>query len=136
MSLPGGAVEMGESYEQAALREAHEEIALDPSLVRTIGQLSSVDIPVSGFRLHPIVAVIGDRPSLHPADGEVARVLDVSLGQLMDPKAVTWRTRTRDAQVIEIPAFSVANVEIWGATAMVLAELLTLLGWPEHPTRG
>ena len=57
VSLPGGVIEPGESYAHAALREAHEEIALDARLVRVIGALTPVDIPVSGFRLHPIVGL-------------------------------------------------------------------------------
>jgi 8-oxo-dGTP pyrophosphatase MutT (NUDIX family) len=129
VSLPGGVVETGESFEQAALREAHEEVGLDTSLVRTVGPLTPVDIPVSGFRLHPIVACASTRPDLRPADGEVARLLEVRLEDLVAADAVTWSTRVRDADLITIPAFSVAGVDIWGATAMVLSELVTLLGW-------
>ena len=134
VSLPGGVVETGESFEQAALREAREEVGLDTSIVRTLGPLTPVDIPVSGFRLHPIVAAADARPGLEPADGEVARLLDVRLADLVATGAVTSSTRVRDTDVITIPAFSVAGVEIWGATAMVLSELLTVLGWPT-PTR-
>src|SRR5262245_36833808 len=76
VSLPGGVIEPGETVEQAALREAHEEVALDTSGVRLLGTLTPVDIPVSGFRLTPVVASIDHRPRLVPADGEVARVLE------------------------------------------------------------
>ena len=55
MSLPGGVAEPGETYEQAALREALEEVALAPDAVRVLGLLTPLDIPVSGFRLHPVV---------------------------------------------------------------------------------
>ncbi len=57
VSLPGGVVEAGETFEQAALREAHEEIALETASVRVLGALTPIDITVSGFRLHPIVAI-------------------------------------------------------------------------------
>ena len=57
VSLPGGVVDPGETFEQAALREAHEEVALPLDEVRVLGALTPLDIPVSGFRLHPIVAV-------------------------------------------------------------------------------
>ena len=53
VSLPGGVIEHGEAFEQAALREAHEEISLERAAVRVVGKLTPVDIPVSGFRLHP-----------------------------------------------------------------------------------
>jgi len=66
VSLPGGVVDPGETFEQAALREAHEEVALRLDGVRVLGALTPLDIPVSGFRLHPIVAVQLSRPQLTP----------------------------------------------------------------------
>ncbi len=129
VSLPGGVLEPGETYEQAALREAHEEIALPIEHVRVLGALTPIDIPVSGFRLHPIVGALDDLPALHPSDGEVARILKVPLAQLMDPATLIETERTRDGISIAVPAFAVDGVEIWGATAMVLAEFLALLGW-------
>jgi 8-oxo-dGTP pyrophosphatase MutT (NUDIX family) len=129
ISLPGGVIEPGESYMHAALREAHEEIALDTNLVRVIGALTPIDIPVSGFRLHPIVALADARPALSPADGEVASILDVPVDTLASPGCVAQTMREREGRPIEVPAFCVAGQEIWGATAMVLAEFLSLSGW-------
>src|SRR5262249_10221740 len=85
VSLPGGVVEPGETFERAALREAHEEIALPLDGVRLLGRLTPLDIPVSGFRLYPIVACITKRPPLAPSDGEVARILVVPVAELADP---------------------------------------------------
>ena len=132
VSLPGGVIEPGETFEQAALREAHEEIALPLEGVRVLGALTPLDIPVSGFRLHPIVAEVGARPRLAPSDGEVARILDVPLDELLEPSRFTTVDRVRDERATTIPHFRVGPVggdEIWGATAMVLAEFLSLLGW-------
>jgi 8-oxo-dGTP pyrophosphatase MutT (NUDIX family) len=129
VSLPGGVIERGETYTHAALREAHEEIALDTALVRVAGALTPIDIPVSGFRLHPIVGLMNSRPTLRPADGEVARILDITLEEIMAPGCVADTTRERDGRRIIAPAFCVAGHEIWGATAMVLAEFLSLVGW-------
>jgi 8-oxo-dGTP pyrophosphatase MutT (NUDIX family) len=129
VSLPGGVVEPGETFEQAALREAQEEIALDLRHVRVMGALTPLDIPVSGFRLYPIVAAIDSRPHLIPADGEVAHILEVAIDDLLDAGAVRRVDRTREGIALTIPGFHVAAHEIWGATAMVLAEFLTLLGW-------
>jgi len=129
VSLPGGVVEPGETFEQAALREAHEEVALETEHVRVLGRLTALDIPVSGFRLYPIVAATASRPALHPADGEVAHILEVAVDELLDPRAVRRVERERDGVRLTIPGFHVSTHEIWGATAMVLAEFLTLLGW-------
>ena len=129
VSLPGGVVDPGETFEQAALREAHEEVALPVDAARVLGALTPIDIPVSGFRLHPIVGVANARPGLTPSDREVARILYLPLGDLLNPDHCRAVERTRDGVALLVPAFHVADVEIWGATAMVLSEFLTLLGW-------
>ena len=129
ISLPGGVVEPGETLERAALREAHEEIALPIDDVSVLGALTPIDIPVSGFRLHPIVATAPVRPPLHPAVGEVARIVEVAVDELLQPATLGITIRTRDGHPIQAPAFRIGDIEIWGATAMVIAEFLALLGW-------
>jgi 8-oxo-dGTP pyrophosphatase MutT (NUDIX family) len=133
VSMPGGVVETGETFEQAALREAHEEVGLAIEDVEVLGPLTSIDIPVSGFRLHPVVACAAARPHLHPADAEVARILEIDVDLLFDTTAIGWRAMTRDGVTRQVPCLAVAGTEIWGATAMVLAEFLTLLGWHGPP---
>jgi len=68
-------------------------------------------------------------PRLAASDGEVARILEVSVQELLDPRHLIVTQRSRDGVVYTVPAFRIQNVEIWGATAMVLAEFLSLLGW-------
>jgi 8-oxo-dGTP pyrophosphatase MutT (NUDIX family) len=129
VSLPGGVVEPGESFEQAALREAHEEIALPVGDTRVIGPLTPLEIPVSGFRLHPVLGSIDRRPELKAADGEVASILEVSVEDLLAQRPPQVTERERDGRKVLVPAFRAGRVEIWGATAMVLAEFLVMLDW-------
>ncbi len=129
VSLPGGVIEPGETVEQAALREAHEEIALATADVRLRGRLTPLDIPVSGFRLHPVLATLPRAPAVAPSDLEVARILQVPVDTLLEPATVQWRPMRRDLVSLDVPGFEVDGTVIWGATAMVLAEFLTVLGW-------
>ena len=128
VSLPGGAVEPGETMRDAALREAAEEVGLEPARVRVLGELSILPIAASGFVLHPVVGVTERELRLRPADGEVSRVLHVPLADLRDPRNLRQGTYWRPEHPIRAPYFAVQEERVWGATAMVLAELLAVLG--------
>lgn len=128
VSFPGGAIEPGEAIASAALREAAEEIAIDPSIVRIVGALTPLHIPVSDFIVHPIVGVMDRTPGFRHAAAEVARVLEVPFEDLLDPGRVHVTTRMRDDVVVEVPYFDIAGEQVWGATAMMLAELICAIG--------
>lgn len=128
ISLPGGAVDPDDaSLEDAALREAHEEIGLDPSVVRVVGRLDSVWIPVSNFELVPIVAVTDHRPTLTIGLDEVAELLELPLARLLAPDGVTEEEITVPGAVLRAGVYMWAGHRIWGATARTLSMLATVL---------
>jgi 8-oxo-dGTP pyrophosphatase MutT (NUDIX family) len=127
ISLPGGATDEGETLVQAALREAHEEIGIDPARVRVLGELTPVYVLVSGFTLHPIVGITDARPDFTPAAHEVEEVIEVSIEDLQDASNIRHGTRTREGLAIEYPYFDLRGSHVWGATAMILGEFISLL---------
>jgi 8-oxo-dGTP pyrophosphatase MutT (NUDIX family) len=127
ISLPGGATDPGETLAEAALREAAEEIAVDPSAVRILGELTPVHVLVSGFTLHPVVGLTDRRPDFTPAPGEVEEILEVSLDDLRDASRIRQGTRIREGVAVEYPYFDLLGHQVWGATAMVLGEFICLL---------
>ena len=134
VSFPGGLIDAGESVRDAALREAFEEVGLDPAAVRVAGALSPLYITVSNFAIHPVAGVAASTPRLRPSAAEVARLLPAPLAALADPANLRRGTRWRDDLPCDVPYFEVRNERVWGATAMVLAELLTLLDLaPRNP---
>jgi 8-oxo-dGTP pyrophosphatase MutT (NUDIX family) len=127
VSFPGGQREAVESLEATALREAHEEVALDPQAVDILGPLTPLYIPPSGFCVHPFVGVARAAPALHPADAEVAALLHVPLAALLAPAALQREPWTLHGQTVEVPFFNVDGCPpVWGATSMMLSELLAL----------
>ena len=109
-----------------ALREAAEEIGVDGSTVRVLGELTPVHVIVSGFTLHPVVGVSDLRPHFVPAPHEVAEVLEVSLDDLRDASRIRRGTRIREGVAVEYPYFDLLGHQVWGATAMGRA---AIEGW-------
>jgi 8-oxo-dGTP pyrophosphatase MutT (NUDIX family) len=130
ISFPGGAVEGNETFEQCALREAYEEVDLNPEGINLLGQLTPLHVPVSGFLVHPVIGVYEAAPVLSANPEEVERIWDAPLELLLDPASVLWRFERRREGEFLIPYLAHNEWMIWGATAMMLSELLTLLGWP------
>ncbi len=127
ISLPGGETDPDETLVQAALREASEEIGVDPAEVRVLGELTPVHVIVSGFTLHPIVGITDRRPDFRADPAEVAAILEVSLRDLRDASRIRQGVRIREGAAVEYPYFDLLGHQVWGATAMVLGEFICLL---------
>ena len=131
VSLPGGRVDAGETIEAAAIREAQEEIGVDPQSVEVLGRLTPLHIPVSGFLLHPVVGFTPMRPAFQRAEWEVARIIEAPVSALSGPSAIHREVRARMVKgqpiEVDVPYFAIDGEKVWGATAMVLAEFCAIL---------
>ncbi|HEV8489627.1 MAG TPA: CoA pyrophosphatase [Candidatus Limnocylindrales bacterium] len=130
VSFPGGKAEPGDSDAAAtALREAAEEVGLDTAAarVRVMGALDEVFIPVSDFRITPIVAVAERAPSLLPHPDEVARILLPTVSVFLPTAEIEIVERTIGDWPIRYGGFRVDGLHVWGATARILGQLGAVL---------
>jgi 8-oxo-dGTP pyrophosphatase MutT (NUDIX family) len=133
VSFPGGAQHPGETLQETAIRETHEEVGIPPSAIEILGALTPLLLP-SGFLLHPFVGLVEQSPPFRPNPREVARLLEASLDELRSPHRQRMERTELKGQDYDIPSFFLDGEKIWGATAMVLSEFLWILGAAPEPT--
>jgi 8-oxo-dGTP pyrophosphatase MutT (NUDIX family) len=126
VSFPGGGVHPGDtSPRDAALREAEEEIGLPPAAVEVVAELDTLATVGSRFTITPFVGLVDPLPRLVPHPGEVVKILEVALSQLLEDDAFReefWESPDRAISFFELPGETV-----WGATARVLVAFLAHL---------
>lgn len=127
ISFPGGSLDPNEDAIGAALREAQEELGVDPAGPTVLGQLSPLYIPPSDFCIYPVVAYASTRPAFVPSPHEVAEVLEVPLAHLLSPATRCEEVWDIRGAPVRVPYYAFGEHKVWGATAMVLCELLALL---------
>lgn len=136
VSFPGGRAEDGDAGPAAtALREAAEEIGLDAAAagVRVVGLLDPFWIPVSDYRVTPVLALAGSRPALVASPHEVARIVEAPLAAFVPGARIRIVERTIRDWPLRYGAYPVDGLLVWGATARILGQLGALLADPGRP---
>jgi 8-oxo-dGTP pyrophosphatase MutT (NUDIX family) len=129
IAFPGGKFEPGvdPDLRTTALREASEEIGLDPDAVDIVARLDGIGTVASRFTITPYVGLLSQRPVLTPSPGEVVRILEVPLSELLDPDVYRqehWDTLTDD---FDVHFYDLDDETVWGATARILTSFLAHL---------
>lgn len=127
IAFPGGRLDPGEDAVAAALREAHEEVGLDPARVEIVGTADPYRT-ITGFAVTPVIGIIPPNLPLVPHDGEVADIFEAPLGFVTDPanhilREVEWQGKPRRYYEIVWE-----DRRIWGATAAMIVNLSRRLG--------
>lgn len=128
ISLPGGRREGMETLQSTALRETREEVGVSPAVLELLGRLSPLYTPPSNFCIYPFVAASASRPLFRPDPVEVAELIETPLSLLLNPATrheEIWNFPVYGPR--RVPFFDVFGHKVWGATAMILNEFLTLL---------
>lgn len=136
VSFPGGRQDPGETPVVTALREAEEEVGLDRGSVEVVGELDHLATVVSRSLIVPVVGVLPGRPALSPGTGEVDRILTVPLVELLAPehfREERWGEPPLDRPVY---FFDLADETVWGATARMLVQLLSIATGVRDPDPG
>ncbi|MFN3850198.1 MAG: NUDIX hydrolase [Spirosomataceae bacterium] len=128
MAFPGGREEKeDENLIRTALREAQEEIGIKAIDVKILGQLTEIFIPPSNFFVLPVIGFVNYQPEFYPDAREVDEIFEIHLNEFLDEKNVQVRKVNVRGLLLETPCFVINERIIWGATAMMLAELVEIL---------
>ncbi|MCM4156581.1 CoA pyrophosphatase [Gramella sp. AN32] len=129
VGFPGGRVEPGDrDLEATALRETQEEVGIPVEAIEVIKKMTRLYIPPSNFWVQPYVGILQKTPVLIAQDTEVEKILEVDLEDFLQEKnVVSHKLNTSYAQNIDVPAYLLNEQIVWGATAMMLAEIREML---------
>ena len=128
VAFPGGRIDPGEDAVAAALREAHEELLLDPEEVEVVGTLDPYST-VTNYRVTPVLGVIPPGLALTPHQAEVADWFEAPLAHLLDPANLERRSVVFQGQERHYYEIIWNNRRIWGATAAMIVNLARRLRW-------
>jgi len=126
IALPGGRKEGTESATETALREAWEEVNINPEQVTILGKLSQLPIPVSRHLVQPLIGYLSEAPNLVPDPREVDKIFNVNVRELVELNIKTEPRRFKEI-TLDIPYLEIQGHKVWGATAMILSEFRAIL---------
>lgn len=130
VSFPGGKHEQNdESLSQTALREAQEEVGVEPAQVEILGQLTELYIPVSNFVVYPFVGLLSGKPQFTPQPGEVDTILTPPVSHFQQEENKDFKELRVGTGILlkDVPCYLVEGRAVWGATAMIISEFLEIL---------
>jgi len=128
ISFPGGKKEPADAdIIQTALREAMEETGADPSAISVLGTLTPLFIPVSNMVVTPVLGWTDKRPHFNHQPEEVVFLIEADLKRFLDPSIIKIKPFEIRGEILDVRYFDYEGHVIWGATAMILNELLTIL---------
>lgn len=127
ISFPGGRQDEGETLVETAIRETREEIGATVTGSQILGNLNNVYIPPSDFTVTPFVGWVPERPSFVLSEAEVEEVIETSIGHLMKPETLGFDYVETSRRNIQVPVYRVGSHQVWGATAIMISELLERL---------
>jgi ADP-ribose pyrophosphatase YjhB (NUDIX family) len=132
-SFPGGVVQRSDgSVIDAALREAREEIGLEPGAVEVLGLFDDMRTAVTNFVITPVLGLARGEPTFHPDGREIERVIEIPLAHLLQPDAFRVEQWEREGVQRPVVFVNYGDDVVWGTTGRILSELLAAL-FPEAP---
>ncbi len=127
VSFPGGGLESGETIEQAAVREYHEELGDPGAELQILGRLSPIYVFASNFQVTPCIACLPERPQFDPNPAEVANLLEPDIVELLNPSNHGQHFIDRRRVRFNAPHIDFSEYKIWGATSVILSEFFKVI---------
>ena len=133
MAFPGGRAEKeDESLIRTAMREAQEEIGVRLTDITVLGQLTKLFIPPSNFFVQPVIGYMNHKPDFYPDAREVDKVIEITLSEIINPAIIGRKILQVKGIEVDAPFYEIQEHTVWGATAMMISELLTVIHESEN----
>ncbi len=128
ISFPGGKTEEADDSQIiTALREASEETGVKPGEINILGTLTPLFIPVSNLEVLPVIGYTDSRPEFKISPAEVEYLIPVTIKHLLTNRIIIIKTLNVRNHIIQAPGYSIGNMHVWGATAMILSEFIDVM---------